>query len=544
MTIAALARKNKSAGPSKAQPPSLTVAGGLRIKEASVIERDADRAANEVTAPRTPRLHWSLANIGIEAQRRRTDADGLISLSQAAANLKCAQDRRAAEIRSHGSLRFRVPATADLKTLFNTGNVPESVLKDRVQTALTRMAEEKRLKSAESVPDIMKKIFPAAGGFDEAEYEKAVDVSDRTKVYQSVADAQTKVAAIDKPKLKTVITDCIKLVGECAADQTNLESVFGSKHSTAKHVYVMAKVALTTAVNHIDSSIETDYNLDDPETGLGGWADYASQHIHLESAVARVTNVNEAKITIIHEACHLANPNVDDKGYYGGAGFEAAKEEIKVTNAAHFEEIPRRKLGISQYEKILPPKPGVDKFVDEPEPGEPSPIYYDPFKPGASASGAALTFEQKVKSQSDDYLRKAWDKAVDVHGFFRDIRKEELAGHTYAFQAKKKRIMELSKLMHLTVHEQPANSASINQVDLVLAEGIAHGAKNAYEIGQKASVPTPADMKMPDPERFQIYTAFNKVIEDSIKAAGTITGNYADDKKLMDWMVAEYRRNI
>ena len=176
-------------------------------------------------APRTPRLHWSLANIGIEAQRRRTDADGLISLSQAAANLKCAQARRAAGIRSHGSLRFRVPATADLKTLFNTGNVPESVLKDRVQTALTRMAEEKRLKSAESVPDIMKKIFPAAGGFDEAEYEKAVDVIDRTKVYQKRARTyQTKVAAIDKPKLKTVITDCIKLVGECAArsDQSRI----------------------------------------------------------------------------------------------------------------------------------------------------------------------------------------------------------------------------------------------------------------------------------------------------------------------------------
>ena len=223
---------------------------------------------------------------------------------------------------------------------------------------------------------------------------------------------------------------------------------------------------------------------------------------------------------------------------------QATPQQVAVAALNGVATTPAGLFVISQYEKILPPKPGVDKFVDEPEPGEPSPIYYDPFKPGASASGAALTFEQKVKSQSDDYLRKAWDKAVDVHGFFRDIRKEELAGHTYAFQAKKKRIMELSKLMHLTVHEQPANSASINQVDLVLAEGIAHGAKNAYEIGQKASVPTPADMKMPDPERFQIYTAFNKVIEDSIKAAGTITGNYADDKKLMDWMVAEYRKNI
>ncbi len=66
-------------------------------------------------------------------------------------------------------------------------------------------------------------------------------------------DAQNKVAAIDKPKLKTIIlTDCIKLVGECAADQLISNPVFGSKHSTAKHVYVMAKVALTTAVNHAD----------------------------------------------------------------------------------------------------------------------------------------------------------------------------------------------------------------------------------------------------------------------------------------------------
>jgi hypothetical protein len=559
MSVATHARKGESAGPSKASASSKTAAGGLHVGEAkSAFDQEADRVTDEIVAGAMPRRHWSLDKVSIETPSTQRQAeDGLITIDRAASNLQREQGRRAAEIRANGPVRFRVPTAADMKALFTTHSVPESVLKDRVQLALTRMAEEKRLKTADSVPDLMKKIFPAAGVFDEAAYESAVDLTDRTKIYESVLDARSKVSSVDKPKLKTVMADTAELIGKCAKDEINLKSVFGSKHARAKDVYVMAKVALTTAMNHLDTAVDTDYNFDDPETGLGGWATYYNQHIHLKQKVAQVTNVNDAKITIVHESCHLANPSVSDDGdYYGLNGFEGATEEVKVANAAHYEEIPRRLLALSDYKD--PHKAG--SFLD--------------FKPGSSAAGAPLNFEQRVKSRSDEYLRKAWDKASDVHGFIRDIRKEELAGSGTGFKTHKKRVLELSRLMHLTVHEQPAAPASVNQVDVVLAEGIAHAAGKAYGAGQDAKVPDPLALKAPERESFRarrpsvieqrldlkptpglgpptdapiIVTedvAVGKVIDDSIKAAGTITGDFADDKKLMDWLAAEYKKEL
>ena len=305
MSLAVRARKGESAGLSKTMAPAKAVASGLRVAEPAR-GRETDHSADGIPTSPAPRWDWSLARMSIDkksidspSQPRKADR-GLISVGQAAANLRQAQDRRVAEIRSHGPVRFRVPKTSDMKVLFDMGNVPEDVLKNRVQLALTRMAEEKKLKSTDPVPELMKKIFPEPGLFDEAEYEKAVDVTDRKKIYQSVLDARAKVTSADKPKLKAVMADSIALIGKCAADAVNLKSVFGSKHAVAKDVYVMAKVALTTAMNHMDTQIDTDYNLDDPETGLGGWATFFNQHIHLKGSVAKVTDENDAKITIIH----------------------------------------------------------------------------------------------------------------------------------------------------------------------------------------------------------------------------------------------------
>jgi hypothetical protein len=563
MSVAILARKSTNAAAPKVTTPAKAADSGLRVAEPDRT-RESDRGADEITTALGPRLDWSLARMSIDPPSApRASDSGLITVGQAAANLRQAHDRHVAAIRSHGPVRFRVPTTGDMKVLFDMGNVPEDVLKDRVQLALARMAEEKKLKSTDPVPELMKKIFPNPGLFDEAEYEKAVDVTDRTKIYQSVLDARTKVTSADKPKLKAVMADCITLLGKCAADKVNLRSVFGSKQGIAKDVYTLAKVVLTNARNHIDGQIDTDYNLDDPETGLGGWATFNDQHIHLKGAVAQVTNENEAKVTIIHESCHLTNSSIGDEGgYYGSTGFEGAKEEVKITNAAHYEEIPKRLLSDDKGQTLSKYKdPATGNYLD--------------FKPGAGASGAPLNFEQRVKGRSNDYLRKAWDKAGDVHGFIRDLRNEQLSGKTAGFKAHKARVLELSRLMHLTVHEQPAATASINQIDVVLVEGVAHATSNAYKTGRAASVPDPLALKMPTPEplfrprrssvmeqRLELKpmpelgppigapvlltedVAADKVIDDSIKAAGTITGNFAEDRKLWDWLVAEYQKDL
>lgn len=558
MSVAMLARKTDDADPAKVLATSMSASSGLRISKSSPVVRETprspvqDRSADGLVENR---FGHDFGKVKVHAHSQPLTARApsrVIPLAEAEAGLRREDDRRTARILANGPVRFRVPTTADMKVLFSSGSVPQDVLKDRIRVALSRMAAEKRLKSKDSVDEIMKKVFPAAGGFDEAAYEEAVDVTDRSKVYQSVLDAETKVTAADKPKLKTTMEQSGKLIDDCVADDTNLQSVFGTKKGTAKNVYKQARTALNHAITNTDSKVTTDYNLDDPETGLGGWATFNDQRVHFESSVTKVTNEKEAKVTIIHEASHLADPSVTDEGrYYGTAGFEAASETEKVTNAAHYEEIPRRKLGTSEYKL---PDGG---FRD--------------FKPGTSSAGAPLTFSEKVKGKADNYFRKAWDKAVDVHGFVRDIRKAEVGGDHAPFNAHKARLLEISKLTHLTIHEQPAATATVNQVDVVLTEGVARAAGIMEERAAKQPVYNPFELKMPPlsmgfkPERPSLLPrklelqpmpelkvsviqtedeAVNQVIDATIKQFGNLTGNEADDRKLLDWLVAEYKKDL
>ena len=124
--------------------------------------------------------------------------------------------------------------------------------------------------------------------------------------------------------------------------------------------------------------------------------------------------------------------------------------------------------------------------------------------------------------------------------------------------------------MHLTVHEQPAATASINQVDVVLAEGVAHATIRIQDKAEAQKVQNPLALQplalAPSKPKSSFLDktlelkpiaglgtgpviqteddAANKVIEDSIKAYGVLTGSFADDKKLMDWLVAEYKKPL
>jgi hypothetical protein len=266
--------------------------------------------------------------------------------------------------------------------------------------------------------------------------------------------------------------------------------------------------------------------------------------------VVKVTDEAKAKITIIHEACHLADATVKDQGYYDSPGFEGKSEDVKVANAAHYEEIPARKLGRSRFKR------SDGTFLD--------------FTVGTTAGGAQ-TFEDRVKEKAVEKFRKAWDKAVGVDGFIRDIRKAELAGNKAPFNAKKTRILELSRLMHLTVHEQPAATASINQVDVVLTEGVTRAMGRMIGIAKTQTVANPVALKAPPltltppqghpsvlnqhlqlkpipglgaPALTTEDEAAKKVVQDTITALGTLTGNATDDKALVDWLAAEYKKPL
>jgi hypothetical protein len=271
-------------------------------------------------------------------------------------------------------VRFRVPEFSRVREAYTdkTLKIPEAVIKSRVTQLLQRMEKENRLKSKDPVATIIAKIFPSPGTIDEIEFDKAIDTSDRKRIYRSVVDADTKLLPADRPKLQSAMKDAAADVKTVEGDTAGLKQVFGAKWSTAKGNYAVARKVLqdlAASASKLDAKVTTDYNLDDPEVSLGGWAKFSKQRMHLLLDVAQVKDVKETKATVIHEASHLASSSVDDHVYYARGGFFELDEGTKVANAAHYEELPRRLFATSKFDKKT-------------------------FTPGVTSSGAPVTRRQ------------------------------------------------------------------------------------------------------------------------------------------------------
>lgn len=411
-------------------------------------------------------------------------------------------------------VRFRLPEFRRLKAAYTDKDlkIPEAVIKARVTQLLERMANEGRLKSKDSVAVIVSKIFPSPGKIDKTEFNKAIDVTDRSKIYKSVTDADTKLRAADKPKLQSAMKDAAADVKTAEGDAAGLTQVFGTKDATAKTRYATARKVLedlSKSAAKVDAEVTTDYNLDDPEVGLGGWASFTDQKMHLLLEVAQVKDPNETKATVIHEATHFANAAVDDHVYYGDPGFFELDEVTKVNNAAHYEELPRRLSKTSKFDKKT-------------------------FTPGVTMGGGAVTREDKVKAATDLYLRKAWDAGVDTHTFIRGVRREYLAGNNKPFSDNKALILEISKLMDLTIHEQSAAKAIVTTLDVTLSESISRGVAIVKGLAPSVPFPNPVgaltDIQLRD-----------KIVADAVTKYGNLLKDAARDKALLDWLESKYR---
>jgi hypothetical protein len=459
---------------------------------------------------------------GNQAVSRLLSRDGMISTAELATNWRRARESRPWAPNQPGT-HFRLPSATAIKAMMTAGDVPEDKIKESIATALSRMQAEQGgalLKTTDSVPVIMARLFPAAGTFDDVEFAKVVDTGDRTKIYERAVDAEAQLTAADKAKLGVSIDKADKFIDDAAADATNLTRVFGTKANTAKANYVLAKGELATLKLNIDTKVHTDYNRDDAQVGLGGWAQFHTKMVHLEPKTAAAADPDEAALTILHEGMHLAKASIQDNGGYyppaadESAGWETMSEIEKLNNAAHYEEIPRRQLGIGVYK------------TDE------------VFTPGVSAStGAAMTFEEKVRLRARQYMRMAWDAAVDAHIGLRKVRVDIENGSNKSFKKKKKLILKISKLCKLTIHEQtPPTTVNLN--DVVLLEGVARATSQIEELLQQQPVPAaPAKNKKKKEKEYA-----KQVVAGATKDFGALTGNAADDKKLLDWMVAHYQK--
>lgn len=253
----------------------------------------------------------------------------------------------------------------------------------------------------------------------------------------------------------------------------------------------------------------TDYNLDDPETFLGGWAQHSTQMMHLLVAVVKGTDPNESKSTLVHEASHLGHGSVDDLGYYGTPAFEAMSEADKVNNAAHYEELPRRLLGTSSFAGHT-------------------------FTPGTKKGGGAVTRLDTVRKIGSDHLQHAWDAASDAHMWLRGVRKAWLTKKdTTPFTAEKTLILELSMLSDMTVHRQAAAHARITSLDIVIIESIVRAMGQIGTLVESEPLPGgPLSDK----------GAADVMVAEATKKYGQLLKDPARDKALVDWLAAHFRK--
>jgi hypothetical protein len=411
-------------------------------------------------------------------------------------------------------VKFRLPEFARVKAAYEDPDlkIPEAVIKNRVTMLLMRMEKEKKLKSNDPVPVIVNKIFPAPGVIDETEFNNALDVTDRNLIYKSITDAYTNIKKEDVPAFRTMLKDAAADVQTAAADKTGLTQVFGSKDQEAKRNYgkigrILRRLAAGAAA--IARGFTTDYNLDDSQVVLGGSANFGSQTMHLEVDVVKVKDPKESRVTVIHEAAHLAGNAIDDYGYYGEEGFFDLTEEKKIVNAAHYEELPRRILNTSKYPNQI-------------------------FAPGKDQSGKPITREGNIREDVSNYLTKAWDAAVDVHQFLRYVRWSYLEKSNWPFIKSKKLILEISRLMDLTIHEQAEKKAIVTTLDLTLTESIARAVMYISEYAKSVSFPNPVGNLTDEALK-------DKIVEEAVKKYGNLMTSPARDKILLDWLSDHYR---
>jgi hypothetical protein len=445
------------------------------------------------------------------------DQKSLISTGELAANWRRARGSRPWWANQPGTL-FRLPEAARITAMLAAGEVSEAKIKDSVATALTRMRRDGALrKTADPIPKIIDRLFPTPGVFDETEFAKVVDIADRSQIYQRAADAEAKLTPSDKTKLIAAMGRADLMLIGAEADAANLRRVFGTKAAEAKANYGKAKKALANLKTNVDTNVHTDYNRDDEQVHLGGWATFSSQMVHLEPRTAAAQDLDESALTILHECMHLADRSIsDDGGYYplsaaASAGWESLTDDQKLINAEHYQEVPRRKLGRSVF--------------------QPDQV----FTPGISAStGAPVTFETEVRHDASDFLRMAWDAAVDAHNGIRRVRVDTEKGSTALFTANAARILEISKVAKLTIHLQQPTPHTIATLDVTLCEGVAHGIAAIGDLAPKQAVPA---APVP-PKTKQDYV--DEVVAGAARAYGALSGNAADDKTLLDWMFAHY----
>ena len=157
-------------------------------------------------------------------------------------------------------------------------------------------------------------------------------------------DTGPRAGTADAANIATLVTNANTIFTTIAGTtrDTDIGQVFGTSNiSNAKTKYNNARIRMNHL--HATNMILTDRSGYNAEVGLGGLTNPA--RISVSPGTMDHPGDNESVVTFIHESMHAGNSDVRDFGYIRQPSFTELEESVKLTNAAHFEVVPRRILG-------------------------------------------------------------------------------------------------------------------------------------------------------------------------------------------------------
>ena len=290
----------------------------------------------------------------------------------------------------------------------------------------------------------------------------------------------------DAANLASVVAWANRLFDRIAsgAVDAHIAQVFGAANvAAAKAKYANARTRMNELNAMAPVKIVTDRSGYNDEAGVGG----ATTHdqILVMTSVFDDPDSRDSVVTLIHEALHAGNADVgDDGGYiYRRDEFVTKQEGTKLTNAAHFEVVPRRMLGMGAarfaypgqtfHPAALPPPPG-------PGPAPPPPVGAAPPRtPRQEAIENASNAFRIAWALTDDLHRDVWTRLLQTPGDWNtaDLHARFGAGAAAHFADT---APFLSKVLGMTIHQRasidPTSPDSARQpvtdVDVAISEAV------------------------------------------------------------------------
>ena len=387
--------------------------------------------------------HFSVALATTEVKQKKavpSMKDNRALIDEQLNLLKTIQGGKTGESVSGGVIQGRIPNFAELNALHS--RLELNVIKEKVKILLRNLQlEGKILKKEGEVVNVDLLINPD-GSVDSVYYKELFgevgDTEYEKKVYHDADQSHTALKPGDEANLKIILQSAQTTVEQTLPCEKKLQEVFGSTESkNAKRNYTKIVKKLNGLGKNIAKKVTTDYNGDDAQLGIGGYANFSRQDMHIMQNLCKRVNL-DGITTAIHECAHLADNSIKDYGYMGTPGFESMKGERKVNNAAHYEVIPAWILGKSI----------------------PYPVGYQ-FIPYNHAGGGGDSELSLGKKEANDYFESAWSVAVNLSLCLKKLySKGEQIEQTND-------IMEKSRVLSLTIHQSTDHRVSLLDITLM-----------------------------------------------------------------------------